>query len=951
MMRLVGAPAGSPRPCRRGVSGEVGRDPPLAADGRYARAPSPAAAAAVAAQGGRPPHPPPLPGGCPPRRSVRRRRAASAVAAAAAAAAAAVAAAAATARVAAQSAELDAVFRTSADRVVRIAEAARQALEPPNPCALVDALASCGCSYSPCSSRLPDSLTCGTEFGSAGRHCDGSGCGESKSDWMNSYVLPGRGQAFADGATSTAVARDVCLTKGMDRSVFRSLTSAKQATYFATSNGAMRFHPGRGGTVVQSYDQCGGTFEARLRPWYSAASSGPKDVVIAVDASAVMTQPLADGSLTPRWTLAAAAVEDVLDTLNPRDFVAIVRSDGGPDGAVTVGATGSLMEAVSDERVGALKKAIQAVKPAGDLNVAATMRAAFGLLTRSAAASGGRPGRASAGCSRVVIWITGGRDACYSRPACQPGAPNGPCTCTRDVLTELTSLQNSLTAAADGGLPRAMVTTMTVGDLVDDSLARQLACASSGTWARVTSKDLSSKNSPSSTDVTGYYRMLSVARWAPRISVEQVVFSRLYEGAGDMGNMTTATIPVFSRFSRRVIGVAGADIPVSRLLASAPNATWEDLVSEVASRAPRCKDGDLSANIHPCDMQHLRGPSAACAPDRPPPAQQCFRYGSDLYVAPSETTSRRSWDAAQAFCAALGVGGSLAPVTSERLSQLLTPLSDVDGTWVGVRRGEGSAAAGEWVSPSGAPMRYTSWTVEPLREACVAIDRRGLVSNWSARKCGGALPFICVLPGAAATTPVPTVCGAAPVTALDAAPANRSNPLTATDECEATATAPTCNGPAPAVNTKPFCPLGLESGNTACDNTCCPGCRCLALGPQSEGSSRIGAGAVVGIVVGVLVLVILACVGIIVWRRRAEGRRRADDDASDDDEYYVMRRSEEKSEKNFVYDGDDGGRPPTDAEAAYHGRQLEHATQPGEGVGTRVWSWSPGTFFAPRRQT
>lgn len=956
-MRPVGAPA-ELRPRRR-LRRESDRPPLVAmAAAGCEGAPPPAAAVAASSVAADPRPPSPPPRGHPTRRSVGRLRRAAAMVVVAAAVVAAT-----PTGVGGQSSRLDEVFRTSAKRVVRIAEAARDALEPPNGCVLASALSSCGCSYSPCSSRLSDSLTCGTEFGASGLFCGGDGCGESKSDWENSFVLPGRGQVFPDGTTSTAVARDVCLTKVMDRSVFRSLTSAKQITYFGTSSGAFRYHPGRPHQVVESYDQCGRTYEARLRPWYSAASSGPKDVVIVVDASEEMTQPLADGGTTSRWTLAASAVADVLDTLNPRDFVAVVRSDGGPDGAVTVGETGRLMVAVSEEQVKGLKEAVAALRPAGTLNVAATMRAAFGLLQRSAEASGERPGQASAGCSRVVIWITGGRDACYNRPACQSGAPAGGCTCTADVLSQLDSLQTSLSAVGGGGVPKAMVTTMTVGDIVDDSLARQMACAASGTWARITSKELSSRDSVSSTDVTGYYRMLSAAQWVPGINLGQVVFSRLYEGAGSMGNMTTATIPVFSRFSKRVIGVAGADIPITDLLAAAPGATRQDLMKEIATRAPVCERGDLSANIKPCDVQQLRGSAAACPPARPPTAVKCFKHIGNLFVAQPEAATWLSWDAANAYCGTLGANGMLAPVTTAVLSQLLTQLSGVDGSWVGVRRGEGASAAGEWVSPTGSLVRFNSWTVESRREACVAIDRRGLERNWFARNCDDKLPFICLLPGAAATTPAPTVCGAGGVMDLDAPPVNRSNPLIATGECEIDAATPSCPGAQLSVNNKPFCPLGLESGKTACDNHCCDGCQCLGLGAAP--GKRIGAGAVIGIVVGILVVIIFVCLGVVVWRRRAEARRGVIDDASDDDEYYVMRQSEEKSEKNYAYDADDGaearggggragergGHRPTDAEAAYHGRQLEQATQPGEGVGARVWSWSPGTFFAPRRPT
>lgn len=861
---------------------------------------------------------------------------------------------------------LDQLFSESAKRVIMVANAAREALEPDDPCQNNAAIASCECTYSPCGSRFADSLMCSPDFGGNPLTCGGSRCKEAKLDYDNSFVHVGRGLLQDDGRASLAISKDICVTRSMDRSVFQSLKSARQFTYFATANGVFRVHPGRPLIVTDTLGKCT-KWEPRLRPWYSEASSGPKDVVIAVDASAQMASTFSDSGSFTRWTLARSVFKDVLDTLNPRDFVAVVRTDGGANGAVTVGGTGSLMVPASDERKDALDKAMEEVEPSGPLNVAATIRTAFGLLRRSAEQSGGGSGRASAGCSRVVIWITGGEDACYGSPSCKPGAPAGACKCTQNVLSELRTQQAELSAVGTGGLPPAMVATLTVGNDVDDSLARQMACSSSGgVWARVASFDPSGRDRASATDLTGYYRLLSAARWSPQ-TASRVVFSRLYEGKGALGLMTTATVPIFSRYSKRVLGVAGADIPISRLTEAAPTSTLEDIEAEVAQRAPSCTaGGDLTNIVRPCDIQRLRGLPAACVPARPPNAVRCFRRGpagADLYVSLPEASEWRSYDAANAYCGSLGPGGILAPVTSNLLNQLLTPLSGVDGSWVGVRRGMGSSAAGEWVTPTGAPVIYSSWTVAPQEGMCVAIDRRGLQNNWTARECGGLLPFICLVPNVAATPP--TVCGAGGVVDLEAKPANRSDPLFATGECSVNEGAPTCDKQPTSVNTKPLCPVDLKAGGTSCDNTCCDGCECLAV--NASAGSGISTGAVVGIVVGVLVLVVVAIGGYWIWRRQRDLRRVVEDDASESgDEYFVMRRSDEEFGKDVGSGPDDcvppeagvggrrggegGGRGnETDAGTIYRGRQEEHTTEREDGLGTRVWSWSPGTFFSPRR--
>lgn len=60
-----------------------------------------------------------------------------------------------------------------------------------------------------------------------------------------------------------------------------------------------------------------GEYDPRIRPWYVAASSGPKDVVILLDISSSMQNQ-------GRLDLAKDAVESVLNTMNDHTFVNVV---------------------------------------------------------------------------------------------------------------------------------------------------------------------------------------------------------------------------------------------------------------------------------------------------------------------------------------------------------------------------------------------------------------------------------------------------------------------------------------------------------------------------------------------------------------------------------------------------------------------------------------------------
>jgi hypothetical protein len=83
--------------------------------------------------------------------------------------------------------------------------------------------------------------------------------------------------------------------------------------YIATPSGIARTYPANRQEVCYDYDP-------RVRPWYVAATSGPKDVVIVIDKSGSMT-------IEDRIGLTIDAVKSVLVTLSANDFVAVVVFD------------------------------------------------------------------------------------------------------------------------------------------------------------------------------------------------------------------------------------------------------------------------------------------------------------------------------------------------------------------------------------------------------------------------------------------------------------------------------------------------------------------------------------------------------------------------------------------------------------------------------------------------
>ena len=80
--------------------------------------------------------------------------------------------------------------------------------------------------------------------------------------------------------------------------------------FFGARNGVMRLYPARHSKVCDDYDN-------RKRPWYIAASSGPKDIIIILDISGSMRRQ-------DRISLAKTAAIDVINTFTIGDYFGVV---------------------------------------------------------------------------------------------------------------------------------------------------------------------------------------------------------------------------------------------------------------------------------------------------------------------------------------------------------------------------------------------------------------------------------------------------------------------------------------------------------------------------------------------------------------------------------------------------------------------------------------------------
>lgn len=160
------------------------------------------------------------------------------------------------------------------------------------------------------------------------------------------------------------------------------------------------------GTGEEYFERCD-SYDPRLRPWYIAASTGPKDVVILLDISLSMSDP----QEMPRLTLAKNALFTMLKTFTFRDYVNIVTFEGI---AVPLWDESPLMQATTSN-LEKLRERMDLVEANGDTDFNVAFDVAFGLLLDAA-----RDERHlhTSRCTSEIIFLTDGVDCSHTGSFC-----------------------------------------------------------------------------------------------------------------------------------------------------------------------------------------------------------------------------------------------------------------------------------------------------------------------------------------------------------------------------------------------------------------------------------------------------------------------------------------------------------------------------------------------------
>ena len=342
-------------------------------------------------------------------------------------------------------------------------------------------------------------------------------------------------------------------------------------TYFGAHNGLFRFYPARQTGVC-------GTYDPRVRPWFTAASSGPKDVVLVLDISGSM-------HFQDRWSLAKKAAIAVLDSLSIADHFGVVLFS--TDAKMLSGSSRrSRMQLATKENVKNAIDALERVTVAGQTNFLDAFALAFDVLDHSVEQE------STSRCHTAVLFLTDG-DMTY------PEGAN-----VKDVY-DLVKSRNAE--------HNATLFTYSLGDSADRVVPKNLACSTGGIWSPIPDGDNLAAY------MSAYYKLFAIGLGGEE-NKDFVAWVEpyLYESGEDYG--TTTSAPVYDRSVSPPIwlGVVGVDFTVGAMTrvvggSDAYSVVLQKLVDTSVARCPALTDTDL-----PCLIESLRrevGAESSCNTD------------------------------------------------------------------------------------------------------------------------------------------------------------------------------------------------------------------------------------------------------------------------------------------------------------------------------------------------
>ena len=291
---------------------------------------------------------------------------------------------------------------------------------------------------------------------------------------------------LVETACYTLLAEDYLRNKYEEDEIFWDSYGAQpSAVYFGAHNGLFRKLP------ATMQEECG-NYDPRKRPWFVAASSGPKDVVIVLDVSGSMSNH-------NRLDLAKKSAITVVETLTISDRVAVVAFS---DYAYQVHSGSDLLVRATNENKKLLIESIQQLAEGGATNFHAGFQVAFDALERTIRQE------STSGCNVAILFMTDGVNT---------AGPD-----TDETLTLINKWTRRLANLYDRD---TKIFTFSLGAQADRITTKKIACSTNGIWTPVDDFDNDLVGAMSS-----YYKLFS-------------------NGLGDDTNFSTAWVEPYEFFT------------------------------------------------------------------------------------------------------------------------------------------------------------------------------------------------------------------------------------------------------------------------------------------------------------------------------------------------------------------------------------------------------------------
>eukprot|EP00804_Cyclotella_cryptica_P019042 CCRYP_014462-RA/>CCRYP_014462-RA protein AED:0.00 eAED:0.00 QI:131/1/1/1/1/1/2/705/532 len=275
---------------------------------------------------------------------------------------------------------------------------------------------------------------------------DGNNCNVLWDKNQTTVMIPAE---LADGPmgnpTDPQVIESVCHSRLAEPFMVEKYNfNSDHRMYFGSSAGVFRIIPAH-------HSETCGSFDPRRRPWFVAASSGPKDVVLVVDISGSM-------HIGRRMELAKDAASTIVQTLSVADRFAIVTFS---DDALQIGGEKGLIRA-TDENKKMMMEHIETLTHKGGTNFYAAFKAAFDAIERTI------KDELTTGCNVAILFMTDGTISTG------PGEDETISLVNQRIENLKTNFNQTTT-----------IFTYSLGQEADARVTKRLACETNGIWTPV----------------------------------------------------------------------------------------------------------------------------------------------------------------------------------------------------------------------------------------------------------------------------------------------------------------------------------------------------------------------------------------------------------------------------------------------------------------------------------